>query len=165
MFPQKYLKMLRYLRLVRLTNINGLAYFVYFWSLKDNLTGNRWDHASDINNHHYNWNIIWQPILKMFIITAKVRGWTKRDRFYFDMRYFHIIKVNNVIISTPNQRNDLNPILTRTTRILHLTLSITPTSSWNHFITFCDLSEGKIIDTLLINVVRPSWGMQGTQPR
>ena len=55
----------------------------------------------------------------MFIITAKVRGWTKRDRFYFDMRYFHIIKVNNVIISTPNQRNDLNPILTRTTRILH----------------------------------------------
>ena len=80
-----------------LTNINGSAYFVYFWSLEDNLTENEWDHASDINNHHYIWNIIWHPILKMFIITVKAKGGTKRDRFFFKLRYFQIIKVNNVI--------------------------------------------------------------------
>ena len=69
---------------VGLTNINGSAYFVYFWSLEDNLTENEWDHASDINNHHYIWNIIWHPILKMFIITVKAKGGTKRDRFFLN---------------------------------------------------------------------------------
>lgn len=33
----------------------------------------------------------------MFIITVKAKGGTKRDRFFFKLRYFQIIKVNNVI--------------------------------------------------------------------